>query len=313
MALGAGTVAWAWGGKVRLARTYRPGRSMVYQTRVETHATVHSTPEGLTAFLPPLPTEFKARQQNTVTVRAVHPEGTVDIETRFDEFEFHSNLVERLAEKDRAAAAQAEQEFGRRLAGETLTVHYDGDGHLRSFEGADNLLRQVDAPYREPLHQLIGFFLEQLGGQTLYPGHEVRPGDEWKRRIDSPSSDLFPFELEGENTLRYMGKTRYHGVKAGVVDYRFTSVVKPGATGASSAGPFAPLAVMGVTLDLGIDGQGRGRALVALDDGRLLENRSTLRQKLSARLKSSPRGSAPASQPLSLDLDSETRLEIDGQ
>ncbi len=313
MALGAGPVARAWGGKVRLARTYRPGRSMVYQTRVETHATVRSTPEGLKSFLPPLPTELHARQRNTVTVRAVHPEGTVDVETRFDEFEFHSNLVERLPEKDRAAAAQAEQEFGRRLAGETLSVHYDRDGRLQSFEGADDVLRQVDAPFREPLRQIIGFFLEQIGGQTLYPDHKVRPGDEWKRKIDSPSSDPFPFELEGENTLRYVGKTQYHGVKAAIVDYQFTSVVKPGASSASPAGLFAPLAAMGVTLDFGIDGQGQGRALVALDDGRLLENRSTLRQKLSARLKSSPRGSVPASEPLSLDLDSETRLEIDGQ
>jgi hypothetical protein len=286
---------------------------MVYQTRVETHATVRSTPEGLKSFLPPLPTELKARQQNTVTVRAVHPEGTVDVETRFDELEFHSNLIERLPEKDRAAAVQAEQEFGRRLTGETLTVHYDRGGRLQSFEGAADLLRQVDAPFREPLRQIIGFFLEQIGGQTPYPDHKVRPGEEWKRKIDSPSSDQFPFELEGETTLRYVGKTQYHGVKAAIVDYQFTSVVKPGAGSASQAGPFAPLAAMGMTLDFGIDGQGKGRALVALEDGRLLENRSTLRQKLSARLKSAPRGTVPVSEPLSLDLDSETRLEIDGQ
>ncbi len=67
--------AHAWGDKVKLARKYRPGQRTVYQTSLQTRATIRSNPPGLRAFLPSMPTELGTRQQNTVTVRAVHPDG----------------------------------------------------------------------------------------------------------------------------------------------------------------------------------------------------------------------------------------------
>ena len=65
---------------------------MVYRTSIETEAKIRSNPEGLKAFLPPLPTRLSTRQQNTVTVRSVSPEGVAEVENRFDEFELESNL-----------------------------------------------------------------------------------------------------------------------------------------------------------------------------------------------------------------------------
>jgi hypothetical protein len=48
----------AWGRKVNLARKYRAGQAMVYQTKIETHAKIRANPPSLEAFLPPLPTEM---------------------------------------------------------------------------------------------------------------------------------------------------------------------------------------------------------------------------------------------------------------
>jgi hypothetical protein len=286
---------------------------MVYQTRMETHATVRSDPEGLKSFLPPIPTELSTRQQNTVTVRAVHPEGTADVEARFDQFELHSNLTDRLPEKDRSSAQQAEQEFSRRVAGQTLTGHYNQEGRLISFEGGDAVLDAVDAPLREPLRQILKFFLEQMGGDALYPDHGVKPGEEWKRNLASPASDLFPFAAEGESTLRYVGKTRYHGVKAAIVDYHFINALKPALASSRQPGPLAALEAMGIALDLGVEGRGEGRALLAFDDGRVLQNRSTMHQTLTARLNRPQQISPQNAQPITLQVDSETSFKVDGR
>jgi len=109
--------AQAWGGKVKLARKYRPGQRMVYQTSMQTRATLRSNPPGLTAFLPPTPTEFSTRQENTITVRAVHPYGAADVENRFGVFEFHSNLPDLLPEEVRDSARAAQEEVSKRLSG----------------------------------------------------------------------------------------------------------------------------------------------------------------------------------------------------
>src|SRR5690242_8777416 len=81
--------------EVALARRYRPGQTMVYQTEMHTTATVSTEPSGLKAFLPPLPTELSTKQQNTVTVRRVRADGSADLENRFDRFQLQSNLPER--------------------------------------------------------------------------------------------------------------------------------------------------------------------------------------------------------------------------
>jgi len=303
--------AHAWGRKVSLARKYRPGQRMVYQTRMQTHATARSNPPGLKAFLPPVPTELSTRQQNTVTVRAVHSDGTAEVENRFDLFEFQSNFADLLPEEVQDSARAAQEEFSQRLSGQALTARYDREGKLLSFEGADDLLQELDAPLRETARQILRLFLEQMGGNALYPDRRVKRDEEWKRKLQASPTDAYPFSVDGESTLRFMGKTRYQGVKAAIIDFRFTNLLRPVLKNLRQAGPLAQLESQGMELDLRIDGQGQGRLLVALDDGRILQNHATLRQTLRARLK------GPATVPLSagpvtLEVDSETRLEVDG-
>lgn len=138
--------AHAWGGKVKLARKHQPGQRMVYQTRLQTRATVRANPPELKAFLPAVPTEISTRQQNTVTVRAVHPDGTAEVEIRFDAFEFQSNLPDLLPEEVRDSARSAQEEFSKRLRGQVLTARYDRAGRLLDFAGADGLLEELDPP-----------------------------------------------------------------------------------------------------------------------------------------------------------------------
>ncbi len=304
--------ACAWDGKIRLARKYRPGQTTVYQTNMQTRATIRSNPAELKAFLPPLPTELSTRQQNTVTVRAVRPQGGADVETRFDRFEFQSDLLERLPENVRDSVQQAQQEFSRQMTGQTLTVHYDREGQLLGFDGGDAMLQQLDVPLREPLRHVLKLFLEQMGGNAIYPDHRVKAGEEWKRKLATPASDQYPFAMEGESALHYVGKTRYRGVKAAIVDFQFTNSLKPSLASLHGMGPMAQLEGLGLGLDLGIDGQGHGRVLLALDDGRVLQNRSAIHQTLTARLKGPPKTSPSNPEPLMLQIDADTTLEVDG-
>ena len=303
--------AQAWGGRVKLARKYRPGQRTVYQTTMQTRATVRSNPPGLTAFLPPMPTEFSTRQENTITVRAVHPDGAADVENRFGVFEFQSNLPDLLPEEVRDSARAAQEEVSKRLSGQALTARYDRTGRLLSLEGADDMLQDLDPPLRETARQALRQLLEQMGGHALYPDHRVKRGEEWKQKIDTPPTDAQPFTVEGESTLRFVGKTRYRGVKAAIIHFHFTNQLRPTLESLRQAGPLAQLETQGLGLDIGIDGQGQGRVLVALDDGRILQNHATLRQTLRARLKGASGVPLPAAGPVTLEVDSETQLEMD--
>jgi hypothetical protein len=295
-----------------LMRKYRPGQRMVYQTRMQTRATPRSKPPGLKAFLPPVPTELSTRQQNTVTVRAVHPDGTAEVENRFDLFEFQSNFADLLPEEVQDSARAAQEEFSQRLSGQALTARYDRQGKLLSFEGADDMLEGLDAPLRETAREILRLFLEQMGGNALYPDRRVKRGEEWKRKLQAPPTDAYPFSVEGESTMRFAGKTRYQGVKAAIIDFRFTNLLRPVLENLRQAGPLAQLESQGMQLDLRIDGQGQGRVLAALDDGRILQNHATLQQTLHARLKSSAAVPLSIAGPATLEVESETQLEVDG-
>jgi hypothetical protein len=303
----------AGSGKVALSRKYRAGQKVVYQTKMQVQATVESNPPGLKSFLPPVPTRITARQQNTVTVREVHPDGSADVETRFDTFEFESDLVDRLPESTRDSARAAQEEFSSQVAGQTLKARYDTEGKLLSFEGADRMLQQLDPPLREPLKQVLRLFLEQMGGNTLYPDHPVKPGEEWTRKLSTQPSADYPFAMQGESTLQFAGKTKYRGVKAAIIDFKFTNVLWPELEGLRKAGPLAQLESSGLGLDIRIDGKGNGRVLVALKDGRVLQNRATLHQEMSASLKNKTSGAVPpAAGPITLQIKSETALEMEG-
>ena len=149
-----------WGGQVKLVRKYHNGQVMVYSSQMHTKAVVHSDPPELQGFLPPLPTDFTVQQQNTVTVKAVHSDGSADIENHFDKFSFQSDLAQSESESNRDSALKAQDEISKHVAGQNLMVHFDRNGRLLGFEGADDLFAQLDLAYREPLRQALRFFLE---------------------------------------------------------------------------------------------------------------------------------------------------------
>lgn len=308
----AGT-AQAWGRGTNLVRRYRPGQRMVYRTSIETEAKIRSNPEGLKAFLPPLPTRLSTRQQNTVTVRSVSPEGVAEVENRFDEFELESNLPDLVSEENRDSTRAAQEDLGKLVRGQTLTVRYDRSGKLLGFEGTEAVLGDLDPPLRQAAQQMLRLFLEQMGGHSLYPGYRVKKGEEWKQKLDASPAEGFPFQVEGESTMRFIGKARYRGVKAAVIDFNFTNILRPSMPSLREAGPLAQLASRGMALDIKIDGQGQGRMLVALDDGRVLQNHATIRQTLSARLNTAAGVHLPVAGPLTVDVDSQTRLELEGE
>jgi hypothetical protein len=311
LALAGAPTAQGWGGMVTLVRKYRPGQTMIYATEVRTRAQVDSDPPGLKDFLPPVPKDLTLRQHNTVTVAAVHPDGARDIQQRLDRFEIQTDLAA-LPENQRDSAQQAQQEFSQRLAGQTLTVHYDREGRLVGFEGADSVLEELDAPLREPLRQMLRLFLEQMGGQALFPGHPVKVGEEWTQKLDAQPRADYPFQVQGKSTLRFSGKTRYHGVKAGVLDYHFENVLTPARESLRQDGALPQLETMGMQLEIQISGQGQGRVLVALDDGRVLQNHSSLHQTLSARMKGREGSLSPAGPPAKLEIRSDTEMVVEG-
>jgi len=304
--------ALAWSRKVKLTRTYRPGQQMVYQTKIHVRADISSEPASLKDLLPPLPTEFSIQQQNTVTIKAVRADGAADIETRVDRFEIQTNPSGQTPENLSDLAQEAQQDLNQRLPGHTLTAHYDRDGRLLGFEGSDELLQGLDAPVREPLRQALRLLLEQMGGNSLDPGHPVKPGEEWKHKLDSSPSADQPFKVDGEATLHYSGRTRYQGTKAAIVDFRFANVLTPALDRWPEAGPFGKLGAQGLQLDIRIAGQGQGRVLLAVDDGRMLQNHATLQQTLSARVKGLSALPQPTAQPPRLEIQSRTQLEVEG-
>jgi len=295
---------------VMLTRRYHSGRGIVYVTKVHSHSIVDSHPPDLKEFLPPMPGELWLDQQCTVTVAKVHADGAADIQHRFDKFNVRADLAA-LPEETRNSVAQAQAEVSQQVIGQTLTAHYDRAGRLVDFEGGDTLFAGVDAPVREPLTQMLRMFLEQMGGQSLYPDHPVRAGDEWSQDLNAEPLKDYPFEVKGKGTLHYAGKTRYQGINAAIVEYHFDNVLTPAAGRLSDNRATPQLEQMGNHLDVQISGNGQGRILVALDDGRVLQNHSTLHQTLTARMQSKEGLTAPDDSPR-MEIQATTEMEVDG-
>lgn len=297
--------------KTRLVRKYRPGQQWVYQTTVTTEVSISSNPEGLKALLPPSPKAITTRQQNTITVRSIDASGVAVVENRFDRFEFDTRFDESLPEDIRQAAESAQAEFGRQLNGQTLTARYDRAGRLLGFEGAEEALKQLDLPLQEAAKQTLRVFLEQMGGGAIYPDHALKDGEEWKMSLSGPATKDFPFTMEGENALRFVGKTRHGKIKAAIVDVRFTNQLRPAAESASGDTPWAQLQAHGMKLEMSVHGEGHGRLLVALDDGRVLQNKSQIRQILKAEIPDGASSKLPVKGPLSLEIESQTTIQVD--
>ena len=285
---------------------------MVYATKMHTKAVIHSQPPELQNFLPPLPTNLSVQEQITVTVKAVHSDGGADIENHFDKFELQSDLADRVPTSFRDHAVNEQQEISEHVAGQDIVAHFDRNGRLLEFEGGEGFFEQLDPAYREPLRQGLRFLLQQVGGDALYPDHPVEPGETWKRKFDSHPSAANPYNVEGENSLRYIGETKVGGVKAAEVEFSFVEVLRPAPAALGRADPLAKLESHGLGVDMRIDGQGKGRVLLALDDGRVLQNHSTIHQTLSAHLKSSATLPYTNSQALKLEVQSETEMDVEG-
>ena len=84
------------------------------------------------------------QQQNTVTVKAVHDDGSADIENHFDKFEFQSDLAQRAPDSFRDSAESAQQEISEHVAGQDIVAHFDRKGKLLGFEGGEGLFEQLD-------------------------------------------------------------------------------------------------------------------------------------------------------------------------
>jgi len=299
------------GGKVLLTRKYRPGQSIVYVTTVRTNSKINSNPPELKNFFPPMPADMHLNQQSTETVSKVAPDGAADVQHRFDKFEIQIDLGS-LPDNVRDTITQAQQEVSKQMAGQMLTAHYDPDGRLVDFEGADKLFQGIDPPVREPLLQMLRMFLEQMGGQSIYPRHPVKVGEEWTQKLDAEPLKNYPFQVQGKSTLHYSGKVRYQGIKAAIVDYHFENDLIPAAEGVRKGGALPQLEAMGVRLDMHISGNGQGRILVALDDGRVLQNHSTLHQTLSALMKGKEGTMKPAELLPRLEIQSDTEMKVEG-
>lgn len=300
-----------WGGQVKLVRKYHNGQVMVYSSQMHTKAVVHSDPPELQGFLPPLPTDFTVQQQNTVTVKAVHSDGSADIENHFDKFSFQSDLAQSESESNRDSALKAQDEISKHVAGQNLMVHFDRNGRLLGFEGADDLFAQLDLAYREPLRQALRFFLEQEGGDTLYPAGAVKQGGTWTRKLDAPATEGYPYNIQGENTLRYTGKTSVGNVKAAVEEFNFVNVLRPDPAALAKTEMLAQLISHGLAVDMRIDGQGKGRVLLALDDGRVIESHATFHQTLSAKLANLP-SILTKSHSLAFEVQSDSQMDLEG-
>jgi hypothetical protein len=285
---------------------------MVYATKMHTKAVIHSEPPELQNLLPPLPTDLTMQQQNTVTVKAIHSDGSADAEYQFDKFDFQSYLAERAPANFREPAVEAQKEVSEHVAGQDIVAHFDRHGGLQGFEGGEGLFEQLDLAYREPLRQTLRFFLEQVGGGALYPEQPVIVGETWKRKLDSPPSTAYPYSVDGKNTLRYVGNTDVGGVEAAVVEFSFVDVARPAPEALGKTEPLAQLASHGLGVDMRIDGRGQGRVLLALDDGRVLQNHATTHQTLSARLDSSAPLPYTKSQALKLEVQSDSEMDVEG-
>lgn len=305
------TAAQAAGGKVKLARKYRAGQSMVYVTKVHTNAKIDSNPPELKNFFPPMPANLNMDQQSTVTVKKVQADGAAEIQHHFEKFEVQTSL-DGLPANVRDTVAQAQREVSEQMVGRTLTVHYDRDGKLVDFAGADELFKDIDAPVREPLLQMLRMFLEQMGGQSFYPDHQVKQGDEWSQDLSAQPLKDYPFKVSGKNTLHYSGKTRYQGVKAAILDYHFENALTPAMEHLRQGSALPQLEAMGAGLEVKIAGKGQGRILVALDDGRVLENHSTLHQTMSAVMKGKEGFLLPAEELPRLEIQSDTEMNVEG-
>lgn len=295
---------------LHLVRKYRLGSRMVYQTEITTHIKLQSRPRGLRGYLPDMPSVVVVRPQTTSVVQAVGPDKSAEIQDRFDEFELVTTVTADPSGHARAVVRKVENAFTHQMTGQTLTAHYGPRGKLLGFTGAEALLDQLQAPARGAAHWALKLLLAQLGGYGFYPDRPVRVGESWKRRGSAKLSEAVPLMSNHEDTYRLERLTRYHGMRAGVIVFDIANSVRPVHNTGPSPGLFALLKNEGVTLGVGASGSGHGRAIVALGDGRILQEDCVLRESFQGSLQGLRGVPLPATGPASLKIETENAIDM---
>jgi hypothetical protein len=293
--------------EVNLARTYHPGYRMIYDTQITTRAFIQSDSTALDSFLPEIPRAITIRQKNTLSVEKVLPNGSTELQDRFDAFDLLSGANGAKA-VDRSDQRRIDSEVSRAMTGQVVTVRYDRHGNLLGFTGAKSLFQQMEAPSREAARLALRVFLAQLGGSGFYPGR-VRVGDTWQKKTATSINSAMPAFFQDATTFQYQGSTRYRGVSAAAIGFRFTNSLKPAARSKAPGGLLALLKARGATLDFSVTGSGSGTALIALSDGRILRNDSTFQESLRGSLKGFPGVAGPASRPATLEVQTRNSVQ----
>jgi hypothetical protein len=293
---------------INLTRTYRPERTMVYDTEITMRILTRSDAPALTSLMGEIPRVIRIRLKSTLTVERVFPNGSAEIRDRLDELQF---LTQPKREDDsRQALGDADIDHLAAGAGQVLTVLYDRDGHLLSITGAQPMLQELASPTRNVLRLALRAFLSQFGGEGLYPDHPLRVADTWKSKSVTSVDAVLPASFQIERTFRYRGNSRYHDVKAAAVDFQFTDSLTPAKDSRNTGSLLSLLNARGVSLLFAMTGAGKGSALVALSNGRILQKYSTFQENLHASLKGVPGQAIPASGPATVDVITENSIQI---
>ena len=293
--------------RLPLSRKYHRGDKMHYHTRVSTAAVIRSNPLSLMQYLPPSPLDVTLEIDHELSVQSVDSDGSADLEDRIDSFHFRPASDAPGDKTQLEAVREFESEYSRRIVGLVLKLHRGPKGKLLSRAEAVSLSQSSSAPNGlvESLHALLGI----LVGAGLYPAHPVKQGDSWATDFSVESGPILPLAVQGKNILRFEGTTHRHGVKAAVIDFHFTSALQKPPEHAPPVGLFALFEGKGMALDMRIQGEGEGRALIALKDGRVLENKSTLHETVRATLKGLPGVPLPPPGPGLIEIDARDAVE----
>jgi hypothetical protein len=136
--------------------------------------------------------------------------------------------------------------------------------------------------------------------------------EEWTSKFARQPTAAEPWLVEAESTWRYSGKTRYGQVDAAIIDFRFTDVLTPALGSLHGSGAPVPAKPPEKRLNVRVLGHGQGRLLVALDDGRILQNHANAQHSLKATLNALPGVSLPPSDPVTVEVTSQTALQMEG-
>jgi hypothetical protein len=97
-----------------------------------------------------------------------------------------------------------------------------------------------------------------------------------------------------------------------VVEFSFVNTVRPSSKALGPTEPLSQLASHGMGVDMHIDGQGKGKVLLALDDGRVLDYHATIHQTLSARLENPDSIPFTDKKTLKLVVQSDSEMDVVG-